>query len=105
VKGLSLNQKRTMNPEDIKQEMKKKKKKKKTLTRSAITVTPVRHVELITVTQWIRRSVRCGAVVRCVVAGSMIAVHRAMECWTLVTCLLVWTVLINQCLHTLPHNE
>jgi len=63
VKGLSLNQKRTMNPEDIKQEMKKKKKKKKTLTRSAITVTPVRHVELFTVTQWIRRSVRCGAVV------------------------------------------
>jgi len=35
----------------------------------------------------------------------MIAVNRAMEYWTLVTCLLVWTVLINQCLHTLPHNE
>ena len=34
-----------------------------------------------------------------------IAVHRAMEYWTSVACLLVQTVLINQCLHTLPHNK
>jgi len=92
-----------MDPEDINQEMKKKKKKRKTQlsvdnsdackTCGVVYGDPMDKVGEM----WCR----CTMCSRC----SMIAVHRAMEYWTSVTCLLAWTVLINQCLHTLPHNE